>query len=54
MLQRIVATAAPPSLVLIRLIVGGVVLSEGLQKFLYPGELAAGRFRKLGFLRLIS
>ena len=48
MLQRIVSTSAPTFLVLIRLIVGGVFLSEGVQKFLYPGELAAGRFSKIG------
>lgn len=48
MLQRIVSTSAPPSLVLIRLVVGGVFLSEGVQEFLYPGELAAGRFSKIG------
>jgi uncharacterized membrane protein YphA (DoxX/SURF4 family) len=34
--------------VLIRLIVGGVFLSEGIQKFLFPGELGVGRFSKIG------
>jgi uncharacterized membrane protein YphA (DoxX/SURF4 family) len=34
--------------VLIRLIVGLVFLSEGIQKFLYPGQLGAGRFIKIG------
>jgi uncharacterized membrane protein YphA (DoxX/SURF4 family) len=33
---------------LIRLAVGLVFLSEGLQKFLYPGMLGGGRFAKLG------
>ena len=33
---------------LIRLMVGGVFLVEGLLKFLYPEELAAGRFAKIG------
>jgi len=28
--------------------VGGIFLSEGIQKFLYPAELAAGRFAKIG------
>ena len=28
--------------------VGSVFLSEGIQKFLYPAELAAGRFAKIG------
>jgi uncharacterized membrane protein YphA (DoxX/SURF4 family) len=34
--------------VLIRLMVGGVFLVEGILKFLYPAELAAGRFEKIG------
>ncbi len=33
---------------LIRLMVGGVFLVEGILKFLYPEELAAGRFAKIG------
>jgi uncharacterized membrane protein YphA (DoxX/SURF4 family) len=28
--------------------VGGIFLSEGLQKFLYPDEVGAGRFLKIG------
>src|SRR5580704_17001238 len=39
---------APRSTILIRLIVGGVFLTEGIQKFLLPGELGAGRFVKIG------
>ncbi len=35
-------------LVLLRLMVGWVFLSEGLQKFLFPGALGAGRFAKIG------
>ncbi len=31
-----------------RLLAGGVFLSEGIQKFLYPAELSAGRFAKIG------
>ncbi len=34
--------------ILIRLMVGAVFLSEGIQKFLFPGELGAGRFAKIG------
>jgi putative oxidoreductase len=34
--------------VLIRLLVGAVFLSEGIQKFLFPAELGAGRFAKIG------
>jgi putative oxidoreductase len=32
----------------VRLLVGSVFVSEGIQKFLYPAELAAGRFTKIG------
>jgi putative oxidoreductase len=35
-------------LFLLRLMVGWVFLSEGLQKFLFPGALGAGRFAKIG------
>jgi putative oxidoreductase len=35
-------------LLLLRLMVGWVFLSEGIQKFLYPGALGAGRFEKIG------
>ena len=34
--------------ILIRLMIGVVFLSEGVQKFLFPGELGAGRFAKIG------
>ena len=33
---------------MIRIIVGLVFLSEGIQKFLYPAELGVGRFTKIG------
>ncbi len=46
--QNIIATSAPASVILIRLVVGGVFLSEGIQKFLYPGENGVGRFTKIG------
>jgi uncharacterized membrane protein YphA (DoxX/SURF4 family) len=39
---------APRSLLLIRLMVGGVFLSEGIQKFLFPDVLGVGRFIKIG------
>jgi len=38
----------PPAVVLVRLIVGAVFLSEGIQKFLFPAELGVGRFAKIG------
>jgi uncharacterized membrane protein YphA (DoxX/SURF4 family) len=36
------------ALVLIRLLVGAVFLSEGIQKFLFPAALGVGRFTKIG------
>ena len=35
-------------LLLLRLLVGWVFLSEGVQKFLFPAALGAGRFQKIG------
>jgi putative oxidoreductase len=48
MWERLVRTDAPVATVLIRLMVGAVFLSEGLQKFLFPDQLGAGRFLKIG------
>jgi putative oxidoreductase len=42
------ASRAPAATILIRLIVGGVFLSEGLQKFIFPNALGVGRFLKIG------
>jgi uncharacterized membrane protein YphA (DoxX/SURF4 family) len=39
---------APAATLLIRVAVGAIFLSEGLQKFLFPAELGAGRFAKIG------
>jgi putative oxidoreductase len=47
-LRKLMTTTAPASVILIRFVVGGVFLSEGIQKFLFPNELAAGRFVKIG------
>ena len=49
MLKRCVATTAPAAVFLVRLMVGAVFLSEGIQKFLFPAEVGAGRFAKIGF-----
>jgi putative oxidoreductase len=46
--HRILATDASGWVVLIRLMVGAVFLSEGVQKVLYPADLGAGRFAKIG------
>jgi putative oxidoreductase len=45
--QKMVVSHAPPATLLIRLMVGAVFLSEGVQKFLYPASLGAGRFLKI-------
>jgi putative oxidoreductase len=47
-LKRTLVTDAPAATILIRLAVGCVFLSEGIQKFLYPAELGIGRFAKIG------
>ena len=41
-------TAAPAVTILIRVQVGIVFASEGIQKFLYADALGAGRFAKIG------
>src|SRR5436190_24089024 len=46
--ERILATKAPAAVILIRAVVGAVFLSEGIQKFLYPGENGVARFAKIG------
>jgi putative oxidoreductase len=46
--QKIVRTSAPAAPILIRLVAGSVFLTEGIQKFLFPGEVGAGRFAKIG------
>lgn len=47
-LRKSFESSGPNSVILIRLIVGAVFLSEGLQKFLFPSDLGAGRFAKIG------
>jgi putative oxidoreductase len=41
-------SSAPAATVLVRLLVGVVFLSEGIQKFLFPTTLGIGRFVKIG------
>jgi uncharacterized membrane protein YphA (DoxX/SURF4 family) len=48
MLRRLLTTTAPTTTVLIRLMVGAVFVSEGIQKFLYPDQIGSGRFAKIG------
>ena len=46
--QKLLSSTAPKATVLIRLLVGWVFLSEGVQKFLFPDSLGSGRFAKIG------
>lgn len=47
--DRVLATRASRATILIRLMVGAVFLSEGIQKFLFPDDLGPGRFERIGF-----
>lgn len=48
MLKNILSTDNSKTTILIRLMVGAVFLSEGIQKFLFADTLGAGRFAKIG------
>jgi uncharacterized membrane protein YphA (DoxX/SURF4 family) len=48
LLSTLTTTKAPNAVLLIRLMVGAVFLSEGIQKFLFPADIGAGRFAKIG------
>jgi putative oxidoreductase len=49
MFQKIINTDSSTTTILIRLMVGTVFLSEGIQKFLFADALGVGRFTKIGF-----
>lgn len=48
MLHKIIDSDHSKSTIIIRLMVGAVFLSEGIQKFLFPAIRGAGRFEKIG------
>lgn len=48
MFKNSIHTDNSKATILIRLIVGAVFLSEGIQKFLFPAIRGAGRFEKIG------
>jgi uncharacterized membrane protein YphA (DoxX/SURF4 family) len=48
LVQRAIQSNAGPATILIRMMVGAVFLSEGIQKFLDPAARGAGRFVKIG------
>ena len=47
-MRRLLTTQASAATILIRIVVGGVFFTEGIQKFLYPADLGSGRFAKIG------
>jgi putative oxidoreductase len=47
-IHRLIDTTAPAAALWIRVAVAIVFVSEGIQKFLYPAALGAGRFAKIG------
>jgi putative oxidoreductase len=48
MFRKIIQTDNAASTIIIRLMVGAVFISEGIQKFLFADTLGAGRFAKIG------
>jgi putative oxidoreductase len=48
MMRSLLMANGPRATLLIRLMVGAIFLSEGIQKFLFPNELGVGRFTKIG------
>jgi putative oxidoreductase len=48
MFQKIIKTDNSGSTIIIRIMVGAVFLSEGIQKFLFDDKLGSGRFEKIG------
>lgn len=49
MLKQLIRTDASKATIMIRLMIGAVFLSEGLQKFLFPDSRGSGRFESMGF-----
>jgi len=48
LLSKSIGTTTQAAPYVIRLMVGGVFLSEGIQKFLFADEVGAGRFARIG------
>jgi putative oxidoreductase len=46
--ERLSTERAPSALILLRVAIGFVFITEGIQKFLTPETLGAGRFAKIG------
>jgi putative oxidoreductase len=47
-LERILRPNGPGAILIVRLGLGLVFVTEGIQKFLFPGDLGAGRFAHIG------
>jgi putative oxidoreductase len=45
---RVFGSTAPAAVIVVRVLVGVVFVSEGIQKFLYADALGVGRFAKIG------
>jgi len=52
--RQFLRSTSAATTILIRLLVGGVFLSEGIQKFLFPEVLAVGRFTEPPPARIAS
>ncbi len=48
-MKSVLQTDNDTTTIIIRVIVGVIFLSEGIQKFILPQERGAGRFEKIGF-----
>lgn len=48
MWEALLRSDGPMVMLLVRVMVGAVFVSEGIQKFLFPDQLGAGRFLKIG------
>ncbi len=46
--SRMLGAEGPPAVICVRIAIGLIFLSEGIQKFLYPHALGPGRFDKIG------
>lgn len=46
--ERLETQHAPRAMVLLRIAIGFVFITEGIQKFLFPEVLGSGRFAKIG------
>ncbi|MEX0778518.1 MAG: DoxX family protein [Balneolales bacterium] len=49
MYHKIINTDNYNTTILIRIMVGSVFLTEGIQKFIYPSTRGVGRFESMGF-----